>query len=161
MQRAERRNLSCEAASAADRVVHDWYRFVLSFPPQVVRSYLDRFSVGAGQCVLDPFCGTGTTLVECKKRGIRSIGIDVNPISCFASRVKTDWTVDPGELWSHARAVAEIAFNVLEKDSVPDEGYAPIMSPPEAKIGALRKLPSQQERLLLANSISPLPLHKA
>jgi hypothetical protein len=52
-----------------ERPVHDWYRFVLSFPPHLVRTYLERFDIGPQHCVLDPFCGTGTTLVECKKRG--------------------------------------------------------------------------------------------
>lgn len=52
-----------------DRAFHDWYRFVLSFPPHLVRDYIERFGVTEDQCVLDPFCGTGTTLVECKKLG--------------------------------------------------------------------------------------------
>ncbi len=68
-----------------DRAAHDWYRFVLSFPPHLVRSYLDRFGANAHQRVLDPFCGTGTTLVECKKRGISSVGIDSNPIASVLS----------------------------------------------------------------------------
>ena len=53
-----------------DRAVHEWYRFVLSFPPHLVQEYLDRFGVGRGQTVLEPFAGTGTTLVECKKRAV-------------------------------------------------------------------------------------------
>jgi hypothetical protein len=44
--------------------------------------------------VLDPFVGTGTTLVECKKRGIHGVGIDANPVTAFASRVKTQWDID-------------------------------------------------------------------
>ena len=43
-----------------DRVAHDWYRFVLSFPPHLVRQYLDRFAIDREMLVLDPFCGTGT-----------------------------------------------------------------------------------------------------
>jgi len=78
-----------------DRAAHDWYRFVLSFPPHLVRTYLDRFGVTHGVRLLDPFCGTGTSLVECKKRGIESVGIEANPVACFASRVKLDWNVDP------------------------------------------------------------------
>ncbi len=46
-----------------DRPVHDWYRFVLSFPPHLVREYLARFALTPRQTVLDPFCGTGTVLV--------------------------------------------------------------------------------------------------
>lgn len=64
-----------------DRAAHDWYRFVLSYPPHLVRDYLERFGLGREQCVLDPFCGTGTTLVECKKRGVPSIGIEANPVT--------------------------------------------------------------------------------
>jgi hypothetical protein len=64
-----------------DRAAHEWYRFVLLFPPHLVRQYLDRFGVDVSRTVLDPFCGTGTTLVECKKRGISSIGIEAHPMA--------------------------------------------------------------------------------
>ena len=70
-----------------DRPIHEWYRFVLSYPPHLVKHYLDRFGVSEGQCVLDPFCGTGTTLVECEKRNISSVGIEANPMALFASQV--------------------------------------------------------------------------
>jgi tRNA G10 N-methylase Trm11 len=60
--------------SKEDRAVHDWYRFVLSFPPHLVRTYIERFDLGPKDCLLDPFCGTGTTAVEAKKLGIPSIG---------------------------------------------------------------------------------------
>src|SRR5271156_2485008 len=88
-----------------DTAAHDWYRFVLSFPPHLVRTYLDRFEVVVGQCVLDPFCGTGTTLVECQKLGIASVGIERNPMAAFASRVKLAWRVDPDGLSAHAARV--------------------------------------------------------
>lgn len=50
-----------------DRAAHDWYRFVLSYPAHLVRDYIARLEIDSTQTVLDPFCGTGTTLVECKK----------------------------------------------------------------------------------------------
>ncbi len=77
-----------------DATIHNWYRFVLSYPDHLVSGLLDRFGVQQGQIVLDPFVGTGTTLVECKRRGIDSIGIDANPVTAFASRVKTTWDID-------------------------------------------------------------------
>ena len=77
-----------------DRTGHRWYRFVLSYPPHLVRNYVAKFGLGARHRVLDPFCGTGTTLVECKKLGIDSIGIDANPACVLASRVKTNWDLD-------------------------------------------------------------------
>ena len=39
--------------------------------------------------VLDPFCGCGTTLVEAQQAGYSSVGVDLNPIGCLISRVKT------------------------------------------------------------------------
>jgi hypothetical protein len=92
---------SCELARDTnklrdeDRAVHDWYRFVLSFPPHLVRKYLEKFAVGRNSMVPDPFCGTGTTLVECKKLGIPSAGIEANPVAAFASGVKVDWGSTP------------------------------------------------------------------
>jgi hypothetical protein len=77
-----------------DTAIHDWYRFVLAFPDHLVANYLDKFGIEAGATVLDPFVGTGTTLVECKKRSVHSIGMDANPVTAFASRVKTQWEVD-------------------------------------------------------------------
>ena len=65
---------------AEDSAIHDWYRFVLSFPPHLVQQYLDEFGVCNSSLVLDPFCGTGTTNVECKKQGIPSWGIEASPI---------------------------------------------------------------------------------
>ena len=40
-----------------DRQVHDWYKFVFSFPPHLVRDYLERFGVDERHLALDPFCG--------------------------------------------------------------------------------------------------------
>jgi tRNA/tmRNA/rRNA uracil-C5-methylase (TrmA/RlmC/RlmD family) len=63
-----------------DKSIHGWYQFVLGYPPHLVRYYRNKFGVDSEQVVLDPFCGTGTTNVECMKSGIKSIGLEANPI---------------------------------------------------------------------------------
>ena len=140
-----------------DRAVHNWYRFVLSFPPHLVRDYLTRFGIGAGQTVLDPFCGTGTVLVECKKRGLASIGLEPNPMAYFASSVKLDWTPAPAGLMEHARRVGERAVARLRSEGLEDTPFFETHPRPKA---ALRTLPEASCKLLLKDSISPLPLHK-
>src|SRR3990172_3404340 len=143
--------------SPIDRPAHDWYRFILSFPSHLVRDYVERFGVGPRQQVLDPFCGTGTTIVECKKLGIPSVGVEANPMAYFASRVKVDWGPNPDELFQHANRVAEAAFENLTASGIDDTTLLQIV--PNGNQN-LRTLPPELMDLLLANSISPLPLHK-
>ena len=143
--------------SPEDRPVHQWYRFVLSYPPHVVRTYLARFGLTAEDCVLDPFCGTGTTVVECKKQGIPSVGVEANPMAHFASRTKVDWTPDPDGLRRHATVVAEATFQALQRGGVDDQAA---FGATTAGAAALQTLPADLSALLLTDSISPLPLHK-
>lgn len=140
-----------------DRPVHDWYRFVLSFPPHLVREYVQRLGLGPRHRVLDPFCGTGTTLVECGKLGIESVGIEANPMACFASQVKVDWSPDPGGLAADSRQVAGAALAELRARGIEDE---PVQGAPAVVDVPLRTLDPEAAKLLLADSISPLPLHK-
>ena len=143
-----------------DRPVHDWYRFVLSFPPHLVRDYVERLGVTPTETVLDPFCGTGTTLVECKKAGIASVGLERNPIAHFASSVKVDWSVDPGSLADYSDEVAQTAKTALLDQGVDEWSDLPLLAWDGPLPAAMRTLNPIQSKLLLKNSISPLPLHK-
>lgn len=155
------RQLNGEANKLAqeDRAAHDWYRFVLSYPPHLVREYLQRFGVSASQCVLDPFCGTGTTIVECKKLGIPSIGLEANPMAYFASQVKTGWEIDSDSLIADCNRVASLAQLMMNDSGVEDENL-PLFKTYQSHPLQLRSLPPESFKLLLTDSISPLPLHK-
>lgn len=143
-----------------DQCVHDWYRFILSYPPHLVRDYLDKFQIGKGQVVLDPFCGTGTTLVECKKLGIESVGIEANPLPCFASRVKVDWSARPDDLLNHSEEVADIASAALKRVGLEEHLDLPLFEGRALQSCGLKRLPEQEQDLLLTESISPTPLHR-
>jgi DNA modification methylase len=142
-----------------DQAVHEWYRFVLSYPPHLVRDYLARFAADERQTVLDPFCGTGTTLVECKKLGIPSIGMEPNPVACLASKVKTTWDVSPEGLMRHARGVADIAAEKMGASGAGDAGGFPLFESGKTA-SQLRNVAPEAFALLLKGSISPVPLHK-
>src|SRR5579863_3132047 len=49
-------------------------------PHNVVRTYIEHFT-RPGQIVLDPFVGSGVTVIEGVKAGRKTIGIDINPIA--------------------------------------------------------------------------------
>jgi hypothetical protein len=72
---------------------HDWYRIVWGYSDHLVSKLIADFSLVPGDVLLDPFCGTGTTLVEARKARIASIGADANPVGVLASRVKTNWSL--------------------------------------------------------------------
>jgi hypothetical protein len=86
---------------------HRWYNFVLGFSDQLVQPLLEMLSVTSKDVVLDPFCGTGTTLVECAKSGITAIGLDANPFAVFSTKVKCDFDLDPAALLRAATRVEE------------------------------------------------------
>lgn len=154
---APTRNSAKNNLLPGDRPAHDWYRFVLSFPPHLVRDYADRFQLNSDSLLLDPFCGTGTTIVEGKKLGIPAVGIEAVPMSLLASQTKVDWTPDPQRLKAHAEYLAERVLAMLEREGVSDDPGENQAAPGE---GSLRSLPETTAKLLLKGSISPLPLHK-
>lgn len=158
MATAERqliRNGNLNKVRAEDASINDWYRFVLSFPPHLVSDYLQKFEIDRKKTVLDPFCGTGTTLVECKKLGIGSVGIEANPMAHFASSVKVDWSPAPDKLLAHAERIGDHVREQLGEvgELFRHDGAA-------FRSDDLLRLDDDANNLLLTNSISPLPLHK-
>ena len=151
-------NSAMNKISPEDRSIHGWYRFVLSFPPHLVDGYMERFKMNRVKRLLDPFCGTGTTLVQAKKRGVPSIGIEANPMASFASRVKVDWRPDPDGLKNHARRIYESVSEEFKSSGVFDEPLLRLLNNNSHPV--LRSLKPEQEKMLLKDSISALPLHK-
>ncbi len=143
-----------------DRVIHDWYRFVLSFPPHLVQDYLERFNIGPSHIVLDPFCGTGTTPVECKKNGVECIGIEPNPMAHFASVVKTTWDIKPSSVKNFTEAVIHWTNARLNEEDIDCWNDHTLFAQNGKTQTPLKGLEPEQEKLLLKNSISPVPLHR-
>ena len=59
------------------------------FIGEIPRTLITNLPIPTNTAVLDPFCGSGTALTESQKQGFSSVGIDLNPIACLISRVKT------------------------------------------------------------------------
>ncbi len=125
-----------------DRSAHDWYRFVLSYPPHLVQEYVEKFQLPPTARVLDPFCGTGTTVVECKKLGIASVGIEANGLAHFAGTTKLNWQVDPAALLKTAKQMADRTRQLLATET------------------ELRRFPEDAMKILLKGCLSPIPTHK-
>ena len=135
-------NGSMNKLQKSDFAIHNWYRFVLSYPPHLVRDYLNRFGlINTNKVVLDPFCVTGTTLVEAKKNAVSSVGIESHPMPYLASKIKTDWSIDAEDLLKHALNIAKTAESKLNTP--------------------LKTLDEEKMKLLIKDSIDQIPLHKS
>ncbi|MTH66294.1 TRM11 family SAM-dependent methyltransferase [Paracoccus shanxieyensis] len=87
--------------------VHGLHEYKGKFNPQVARALLNIFKIEPGQAVLDPFCGSGTTLVECCHMGVNAIGTDINPLAVFLSNAKLlGLSVQPCELQNAHKGIS-------------------------------------------------------
>ena len=68
--------------------VHRLHPYLGKFIPQLVEALLGRFVPPSGR-VLDPFAGSGTTLVQALESGHDAVGVDIAAFNCLLMRVKT------------------------------------------------------------------------
>jgi DNA modification methylase len=67
---------------------HGIHPYPAKFIPQIPRALIAALHPRDGSAVMDPFCGSGTTLVEAAAEGLPAIGIDLHPLACLISKVK-------------------------------------------------------------------------
>lgn len=115
--------LSTTPALNKDALVHDWYLIPESYSAPLVEEAIEEFGLSAGDTILDPFCGAGTTLVAAAFRGIHGVGFEVNPFLCFAAGVKLDWGVDVVAIRAERRRLlSRISRKLREVAAVSEEG---------------------------------------
>jgi site-specific DNA-methyltransferase (cytosine-N4-specific) len=76
-------------ADAGRQSIHAFHSYPAKFIPEIPRAIIRALPPSSGTVVFDPFCGCGTTLVEAQSAGHASVGVDLNPIGCLVSKVKT------------------------------------------------------------------------
>jgi DNA modification methylase len=119
-----------------------------------------KFGISEFHTVLDPFCGTGTTNVECKKMNIASLGLEANPMAFFASQVKTDWDVSILDAKESFRDVIATAVSSFEKEGC-NENTSLFLAPKENKpLISVPELSEDELKILPKDFISPQPLKK-
>jgi DNA modification methylase len=99
-------------ASALTRgETHGVHPYPAKFIPQIPRALIALLHPGDDSAVLDPFCGSGTTLVEAVLAGRPAIGVDLSPLACLISKVKV--TPLRGDLVAAAAAVVKRAAAIV------------------------------------------------
>jgi DNA modification methylase len=68
--------------------VHRLHPYLGKYIPQLVEIFLRKY-FKSGQTVLDPFCGSGTTLIQANELGINSVGFDISAFNVLLCQAKT------------------------------------------------------------------------
>jgi len=77
-----------EFEPTGEKLNHSVFRYPAKFHPPIARKLIELVS-SPGETVLDPFCGSGTLLVEAVATGRNAVGTDVDPLAVFVSGAKT------------------------------------------------------------------------
>lgn len=77
----------------AESLTHPFHSYPARLHPATARVLVELVMAGAGReaPIVDPFCGSGTSLVEARAAGLGAIGVDLNPLAVLVARAKT-WT---------------------------------------------------------------------
>jgi DNA modification methylase len=96
--------------------VHRWFRYSAGFSARWAASRIE-----AGQRVLDPFVGSGTTALAAEERGARGIGLEAHPFVLRVARAKLAWRSEPAALRARAALLLERAAATGAIEGIDDE----------------------------------------
>lgn len=93
-------------------LTHAYHRYPAKFIPNIVQKLINDYTK-PGNLIVDPFGGCGTTLVEAKISGRKSIGIDINPIAKLITDIKTK-PIDPKKLKKYHKSFLQYYDQISE-----------------------------------------------
>ena len=103
---------------------HGLHEYRGKFNPQMVRTVTNILGLNVGDRVWDPFCGSGTVLLEARHQGFDAVGVDLNPLAIAIANAKLSAIeASPGSLEHTAHLVAERVQDqaMWMAEGVPDE----------------------------------------
>src|SRR5205823_1057940 len=79
--------------------MHRWVPWVAGFSAEFVQDCIREYLPKARRepCVLDPFAGVGTTLIEAYLQGCDVLGFEINPYAALACEVKLNAVIIPAQ----------------------------------------------------------------
>ena len=130
-----------------DKPIHRWFDIKEGYSRDLIINLINRFDVRKKELILDPFCGSGTTLLAAKEKGIDGIGFEINPFLAFLTKVKLNNYTNKDILG------LELAFKKIEKM----ESKKSLISSPKLSISKKLFCPRLKTILAIKEYISRVP----
>lgn len=89
-------NWTFAGTKSVNYFTHGYHRYPAKFIPQLVKKIIENYTTENDK-IADVFAGCGTTLVESKIHGRRSIGVDINPVAQLITQAKIN-AIEPQKL---------------------------------------------------------------
>lgn len=142
---------SVELTDRVNGKTHLHYKYPAGFSPKFPNAVIRSFT-SPGDFILDPFMGGGTSLIEALNLGRNSIGLDVNELAVFSTKLKT--------LKLNTKAVEEIEnwfqliqnYNPNELKSIPEEAAFYFGDVPKGLAKVIFKMTSETDKLEFESS---------
>lgn len=96
---------------------HCFHNYPAMMIPQIARELLNRYGMRSGW-VLDPYCGTGTSLVEASMFGMNGVGCDINPLVRLIATAKTT-AISLDDLEHYSQDLRDAIFQMGFSEDVP------------------------------------------
>lgn len=98
--------------------IHRWYRYTAGYSGQwaedVIRQDYERKGKPKGYEVLDPFAGSGTTMLAADQTGVASLGFESHPLVNRIDAAKLSWNTDALAFAAKGREIAGLAMSIDE-----------------------------------------------
>lgn len=98
---------------------HGIYKYPAMMVAPIVKRLMDEYAIPGESIILDPFCGSGSVLVESVLHDCESYGIDINPLALLLAKVKTT-PIDSDLLIEEYKNFIEFRNTNIHRVDVPD-----------------------------------------
>jgi hypothetical protein len=135
-------------------LTHWIYPYKGKYHPQMIRAALNIIGLEAGETVLDPFVGSGTTALEAQLLGVNCIGLDASPLCILQSKVKTASHEVVGDIRVQCE---ELAGLERAETTIDEADLSPIASTADQRVRDFFRL---AKLVALSDSVSKKKLKK-
>ena len=139
-KKSVKRNLTSTFTNNMKLPIHGWYRYSAGFSAEWAAELIGAEKANGRTHVLDPFAGSGTTLLSAELQGVNSVGVEAHPFVARIAKAKLLWRENPEEFVETAITILGAAKKIQGSAG----GYPQLISkcfPPEilARLDSLRE----------------------